>query len=81
MINIVEEWSVESSVANEVEVEESDRGDSEHKVRIEIDAEMLNCILSHSGLISAAEIRCLDCISKKCVQKMILKNLMSSGLR
>ena len=27
MINIVEEWSVESSVANEVEVEESDRGD------------------------------------------------------
>lgn len=47
------------------------------RVRIEIDVEMLECLMKN-GPLYAADIRCLDCESKKCIQKMVLKNFRTT---
>lgn len=42
-------------------------------IRLEINTEKLHYLLN-SGALCAADFRCLDCQSKQCVWKLLLKN-------
>lgn len=45
----------------------------EKMVRVELSADILNRLLA-SGQVCAADLRCLDCESKKCIWRLCLVN-------
>jgi hypothetical protein len=52
------------------------RGSRKKMVRVEMTAETLGRLLA-AGQVCAADLRCLDCESKKCIWRLCLMNCMN----